>query len=105
MLLYSRVYLISNEQQICGTLKRLRHGKAPGGSVIGVEHLQHWMTDAKENKSTPEKKGICQQVVQLAQMAITNQPFPRSFEGVPDQYLGIALLEGIYQQISTIINH
>jgi hypothetical protein len=94
-------------------VKSMRRGKAPVGSGIRVENLHQWMTEANESNN-PEKKDAWRRVVQLDQMAFTNQPLPRSFragilvlipKGVPDQCHGIALLEVIYKHISTIINH
>jgi hypothetical protein len=103
---------IPNEQEICEAVKRMRRGKAPGGSGIRVEHLQKWKAEAKESNDL-EKKDVWRRVVPLVEMAFTDQPLPRSFgvgilvlipKGVPDQYRGIALLEVIYKLVSSIIN-
>jgi hypothetical protein len=90
----------------------MRRGKAPGGSGIKVENLQEWMIEATESEDS-EKKDIWRRVVQLVQMAFTDQPLPRSFgvgilvlipNGLLDQYCGIDLSEVIYILISAIIN-
>jgi hypothetical protein len=56
----------------------MKQGKAPGGSSIRVEHRHQWMIEAKESDDV-EKNDIWKRVIQLVQMAFTDQPHPKSF--------------------------
>jgi hypothetical protein len=50
---------IPSEEEICGALQRMKHGKAPDGSGIRVEHLIKQMEEAKETSwSTASINGI-----------------------------------------------
>ena len=103
-----------SDKEVCTALKRMKRGKAPGGSGIRVEHLQDWMNGAQPGEfQNAEKVKAWNKVLELVRLAFTGEPLPRTFgigililipKGEPDQFRGIALLEVIYKLVSTIIN-
>jgi exonuclease III len=102
------------DKEVCEALKRMKHGKTPGGSGIRVEHLTDWMKGAQPGEfQNEEKVKAWNKVLELVKLAFTGEPLPRTFgigilvlipKGEPDQFRGIALLEVIYKLVSTIIN-
>jgi hypothetical protein len=71
------------------------------------------MKEKEREQPVPEIVVAWRNVVELVQLAFTEEPLPRAFKvgilvlipkGVPDQYCGVALLEVIYKLISSIIN-